>query len=67
MLRVPSNPSAPSFDDTFKVGFWQWLGSKKHDRVEWARRRNVAAQTARQSQNTRVNQYVDRKINENRG
>lgn len=45
MFRVPNNPDQPTFDDTFKVGFWRWLISSAADRKEWARRRNAAVST----------------------
>lgn len=61
MFRVPSDPQHPTFDQTFNVGFWRWLLSKKHDRVEWARRRNTAAQLARINQNERARQWAERK------
>lgn len=47
MFRVPSSATAPTFDDVFKVSFGRWLTSSKADRVEWARRRNAAAEVAR--------------------
>lgn len=50
MLRVPVNPDRPTFDETFKVGFFRWLTSKKTERKEWARRRNAAAKIARDNQ-----------------
>ncbi|WP_326564543.1 hypothetical protein [Micromonospora peucetia] len=50
MFRVPSDPARPTFDHTFKVGFFQWLTSNKTNRQEWQRRRNAAAQTARENQ-----------------
>lgn len=50
MFRVPSNPQHPTFDDTFNVGFFQWLTSKKPDRLEWQRRRNAAAKLAQRNQ-----------------
>jgi hypothetical protein len=46
MFRVPVDAAAPTFDATFKVGWWRWLTSSRADRVEWARRRNAAAQLA---------------------
>lgn len=53
MFRVPSDAAAPTFDQTFKVGFLQWLTSSGADRHEWTRRRRAAAQTAKAGQDTR--------------
>jgi len=64
MFRVPSDPHNPSFDATFKVGFWHWLFSKKQDRVEWARRRNAAAKLAQRNQAERAKAWAERKIAE---
>jgi len=50
MFRVPQNPDTPTFDDTFRVGFFRWLTSKKTERGEWARRRNAAAKVAETNQ-----------------
>lgn len=44
-MRVPADPTNPSFDATFKVGFWQWFTSSKVERIEWARRRQAAIHT----------------------
>ncbi|MEU1761686.1 hypothetical protein [Micromonospora sp. NPDC005652] len=56
MFRVPTDPATPTFDHTFKVSFWQWLTSKKPERVEWMRRRNAAAKVAMHNQNARAEQ-----------
>ena len=64
MFRVPSDPHNPSFDATFKVGFWRWLLSNKHDRVEWMRRRNAAAKLAQRNQAERAKAWAERKIAE---
>jgi hypothetical protein len=56
MFRVPTDPTRPSFDHTTKVGFFRWLRSSKADRVEWQRRRDAAAELARQGQNARAQQ-----------
>jgi hypothetical protein len=53
MFRVPANPVSPTFDDATKVGFCRWLLSSKAERMEWMRRRNVAADNARINQNIR--------------
>jgi len=50
MFRVPQNPDTPTFDDTFKVGFFRWLTSKKTERGEWMRRRNAATRLAAENQ-----------------
>jgi hypothetical protein len=42
MFRVPSDADAPSFDQTFKVGFMGWLTSSAADRREWQVRRQIA-------------------------
>lgn len=47
MFRVPNSADNPTYDDTFKVGFWRWLTSSAADRKEWARRRNAAIPTSR--------------------
>lgn len=62
MFRVPSNADAPTFDDTFKVGFFRWLSSKGVERIEWQRRRNMAAQTAAANQRARAEAFAQRKI-----
>jgi hypothetical protein len=54
MFRVPSDATAPTFDQTFKVGFLRWLTSKKDERREWMRRRNAAARTAKNNQDQRL-------------
>ncbi|WP_328382955.1 hypothetical protein OHQ88_10620 [Micromonospora zamorensis] len=56
MFRVPSNPGNPTFDHTFTVSLRRWFTSNKADRIEWARRRNTAAQTAATNQAARVSQ-----------
>ena len=53
MFRVPADAHAPTFDRTFKVGFWQWLTSKGPERKEWMRRRNAAAKVAYRNQENR--------------
>jgi hypothetical protein len=63
-MRIPNDPMQPTFDQTFRVGFWAWLTSSADDRREWARRRNVAANTARLNQNTQVGEWADRKRRE---
>jgi len=57
MFRVPANAEMPTFDHTFKVGFWRWLVSKSHEREEWMRRRNAAAKLAKQNQNQRAAEW----------
>jgi hypothetical protein len=64
MFRVPTNPTAPTFDDTFKVGFLHWLTSKAPQRQEWRRRRDAAAGAARVGQDARIEQFTERKITE---
>ena len=64
MFRVPADPSAPTFDHVFKVGFFRWLTSKKDERNEWLRRRNVAAQTARANQNQKIDAWAERRRRE---
>ena len=61
MFRVPADPTNPSFDHTFKVGFFGLLRSSKADRAEWARRRNAAAKLAEQHQNARAEAWAERK------
>lgn len=46
-MKVPSNGLQPSFEDVFRVGFWRWLFSRKAEREEWKRRRNIALQKLR--------------------
>jgi hypothetical protein len=60
VFRVPSDPTRPTFDQTFNVGFWRWLTSSKADRAEWERRRNEAAELARQGQADRIDDWADR-------
>lgn len=67
MFRVPLNPDYPTFDQTEKIGFVRWLTSGKAERVEWARRRNAAAQLARTNQVARGQEWVDRKQAERDG
>lgn len=59
MFRVPTSADNPTFDDTFKVSFWKWLGSKKHDRGEWMRRRNAGAKFAERNQIQRQKEARD--------
>jgi hypothetical protein len=54
MFRVPTDPTHPSFDQTFKVGFFRWLRSSKVDRLEWRRRRNAAAELAGEHQRAAI-------------
>jgi GrpB-like predicted nucleotidyltransferase (UPF0157 family) len=42
MFRVPSSGDAPTFDQTFEVGFVRWLTSNATDRREWQVRRQIA-------------------------
>lgn len=58
MFRVPSDAAAPSFDQTFKVGFMQWMTSSKADRDEWAMRRNIAARLAQANQSKHIDESV---------
>jgi hypothetical protein len=60
MFRVPIDSRNPSFDRALKVGFWRWLTSSKAQRAEWQRRRNAAAEAARQGQNARAQEWADR-------
>jgi len=62
MFRVPASADAPTFDHTFKVGFFRWLSSNGTERIEWARRRNQAAQLARLNQNARTDAFVQERI-----
>ncbi len=69
MFRVPSDPVNPTFDHTFKVGFWRWMGTSfskagADERKEWMRRRDVAARVAQQNQVQRFERYADEKIAE---
>jgi hypothetical protein len=59
MFRVPIDSAESTFDDTFKVSFWRWLTSRKPERVEWMRRRNAAAEKAREGQNARGRAAID--------
>jgi hypothetical protein len=61
MFRVPTDAQNPTFDNTTKIGFFKWLTSSKTDRIEWARRRNAAAQTARTNTNTKVDAWAEQK------
>lgn len=58
MFRVPSNAEVPTFDETFKVGFWRWFTSKKAERHEWMTRRNIAARLAAENQRARTKQAI---------
>lgn len=60
MFRVPANPDAPTFDDTFTVGFGKWLTSSAAERKEWARRRNAAARLAASRQRQRADDWAAR-------
>jgi len=64
VFRVPSDPIRPSFDEVEHVGFWHWLFSSSSARKEWQRRRNVAAQTAQQGQEARLDAWHDRRVAE---
>lgn len=64
MFRVPINPTTPTFNDTFKVGFFRWLTSKAPQRQEWRRRRDAAVAAARINQGARIEQFTERKIAE---
>ena len=64
MFQVPEDFETPTFDHTFKVGFVRWLKSTKAEREEWARRRNAAAAEAKEGQDTRVDEWAERKITE---
>lgn len=57
-MRVPSNPAYPTFDETYDVGFVQWLKSTKDERKEWGRRRNAAAKLAEINQRIKANDVV---------
>ncbi len=46
MFRVPVDIDGPTFGRTEKVSLRRWLTSSRADRVEWSRRRNLAAETA---------------------
>jgi hypothetical protein len=59
MIRVPVSAERPTFDDTFKVSTLKWLKSSQAERDEWARRRDVAAEVARQNQNTRGAEAIE--------
>lgn len=64
MFRVPVSAEDPTFDDTFKVGFLWYLKSNKEERAEWERRRNLAADKAKEGQDARVDEWADRKRTE---
>ena len=66
MFRVPTDPYAPTFDHTEKVTFWRWFTSKRAERVEWARRRNAAAQLAKRNQQARFREWVEQREAERR-
>lgn len=61
MFRVPISADNPTFDYSERVGFVRWLKSSKAEREEWARRRNLAATKARLGQNTRLDEWTERK------
>jgi hypothetical protein len=61
-MRVPSSADNPTYDETFKVGFWRWLTSSKADRVEWARRRNAATVAAGDARVERVRERGEQKM-----
>lgn len=60
MFRVPVSGEMPTFDQTFKVGFWRWLTSKAPERKEWMRRRTAAARTAGRNQQQRIDEWRNR-------
>lgn len=62
MFRVPASADAPTFDHTFKVGFFRWLSSNGTERIEWARRRNAAARLAKFNQDKRTALMVEGRI-----
>lgn len=64
MFRVPSDRDAPTFDDTFKIGFFRWLVSKSADRKEWTRRRNAATTAWQQRKEADIHQWRDEKVAE---
>lgn len=47
-MYVPVDPQNPTWDATFKVGFWRWLTSSKRERQEWFRLRQAAARNQTQ-------------------
>lgn len=57
MFRVPTDAEQPTFDQTTKIGFWRWFTSRKAERIEWARRRNAAAQLAQRNQEQRIREW----------
>jgi hypothetical protein len=61
MFRVPVSQTLPTFDETFKVSFWQWLTSGKAERVDWMRRRNVAVKVAANNQQAKIDKMIGRK------
>jgi hypothetical protein len=61
MVRVPNSGERPTFDDVFTVGLFAWyFRTPAAQRVEWARRRNVAADAARRGQVERARQRFER-------
>ncbi len=62
MFRVPLNAARPTFDETVKVGVFNWLTSSRADRQEWARRRNAAAKAARVSRNARAAEVIEQSM-----
>ena len=62
MFRVPLNAARPTFDETVKVGVFNWLTSSRADRQEWARRRNAAAKAARVNQNARAAAVIEQSM-----
>lgn len=48
MFRVPTDPENPTYDQTFKLSFRQWLFCKADERREWVRRRKIADKITRE-------------------
>ncbi len=46
MFGVPADADHPTFDRTEKISVRRWLTSSRVERMEWKRRRNMAAATA---------------------
>lgn len=44
-MYVPANPENPTWDETYRVSFRQWLTSSRKDRQEWFQLRQAAART----------------------
>lgn len=62
MFRVPSDAEVPTFDQTFKVGFFRWLTSSGTDRREWTTRRMTATRLKAAASRAAANQrYADRR------